>query len=62
MRSCCCAWATSGQAVADPTIAWMKSRRRIAFPEAQDSVTIQLQQGIAAGGMGFNGQFALQKS
>jgi len=30
----CCALAASGQAVAEPEIILMKSRRRIAFPEA----------------------------
>jgi hypothetical protein len=36
LRSGCCAPAASGHAVADPTIPLMKSRRRIAFPKAQD--------------------------
>ena len=31
-----CACATSGQAAADPTIPLIKSRRRIALPEAQE--------------------------
>jgi hypothetical protein len=34
----------------------MKSRRRIAF------LTLRLQQGFAARGMGFRGQFAQQQS
>ena len=49
----CCARAASGQAVADPAIALIKSRRRIARPQAQDYVTRQLQQGTALGGMRF---------
>jgi hypothetical protein len=38
-------------------------RRRIAHPKAQDYACFQrgLQQGFAAGGMGFNDQFAPQK-
>jgi hypothetical protein len=32
----CCARAASGQVTADPVITLMKSRRRIAFPEAKD--------------------------
>jgi len=36
IRSLCCANAVSGQIVADPAITLMKSRRRIARPEAQD--------------------------
>jgi len=41
----------------------MKSRRRIACPEAQDHVENEgeLQQGFAACGMGVSGRFALQK-
>src|SRR5262249_44105409 len=35
-RSDCCVRAASGQAATAPTIALMKSRRRIACPEAQD--------------------------
>jgi len=34
IRSSCCARATSGHAAAEPTIALMKSRRRIAFLKA----------------------------
>ena len=34
--SACCARAASGHEVADPAITLMKSRRRIACPEAQD--------------------------
>jgi hypothetical protein len=53
----CCAPAANGQTVADPAIALMKSRRRIAFPKAQGcadycSHRIRLQQGFAAGEMG----------
>jgi hypothetical protein len=43
----------------------MKSRRRIAFPKGQvhaDCDCVQLQQGFAAGEMGFSGQFAQQQS
>ena len=41
----------------------MKSRRRIAFPEAKDRAwLVQLQQGFASGEMGFKGQFAGQQS
>jgi hypothetical protein len=36
MRSVCCARAASGQNEAEPATTLMKSRRRIAFPEAQD--------------------------
>src|SRR6516164_10113990 len=32
----CCARATNGHAAPEPTITLMKSRRRIAFPEAED--------------------------
>jgi len=35
-RSACCAREASGHAVADPANALMKSRRRIAFPKAQN--------------------------
>jgi hypothetical protein len=41
----------------------MKSRRRIAFTKARTTPnTTRLQQGFANGEMGFNDQFALQKS
>jgi len=41
----------------------MKSRRRIAFPEAQlRDLASQLQQGLGSSGMGFRGQFARQQS
>jgi hypothetical protein len=41
----------------------MKSRRRIVCPRLRTAPTyVQLQQGFAIGGMGFDGQFALQKS
>ena len=33
---CCCARAANGQAAADPATPLMRSRRRIACPEAQD--------------------------
>src|SRR5262249_24924273 len=36
IRSACCARAASGQVAAEPTITLRKSRRRIAFPKAQD--------------------------
>ena len=36
MRSDCCACVASGQTAADPAIPLMRSRRRIACPEAQD--------------------------
>jgi hypothetical protein len=54
----CCARVASGQTVAEPTIPLMKSRRRIAAPKAQSLCGLrfgmtQLQQGFAAGGMGF---------
>src|SRR6516162_5278312 len=40
----------------------MKSRRRIAFPEAQDHADdVRLQQGVAADEMGVGGQFARQQ-
>jgi hypothetical protein len=41
----------------------MKSRRRIAFLEAWTTpIEIRLQQGLAAGGMGFSDQVAQQQS
>jgi hypothetical protein len=41
----------------------MKSRRRIAFTKAGTTTNgTRLQQGFATGEMGFNDQFALQKS
>src|SRR5262249_14053649 len=36
IRSDCCACVASGQTAADPAIPLMRSRRRIACPEAQD--------------------------
>jgi hypothetical protein len=40
----------------------MKSRRRIAFPEAKDRAwLVQLQQGFATGEMGFSGHVARQQ-
>jgi hypothetical protein len=59
----CCARKMSGHAVADPTIALTKSRRRIACPEAQDyACQLRLPQGFVTGEMGFRGQFARQQS
>jgi hypothetical protein len=41
----------------------MKSRRRIALPEARTTPDgTRLQQGFTTGGMGFRGQFAQQQS
>jgi hypothetical protein len=41
----------------------MKSRRRIAFPKAGTTpIKTRLQQGFATSEIGFNDQFALQKS
>ena len=52
----CCARAASGQVTADPVTTLMKSRRRIAFPEAKDrGWLVQLQQGLATSGMGISG-------
>src|SRR6516162_5250552 len=52
----CCARAASGQAAADPAIALMKSRRRIALPEAGTTPRRKrLQQGFTTGGMGSDG-------
>jgi hypothetical protein len=49
--------------MAEPATALMKSRRRIAFPEAQlRDLASQLQQGFTPGGMGFRGQFAPHQS
>ena len=42
MRAVCWARATSGHAVAEPTIPLMKSRRRIAFLKAQDCVDFRV--------------------
>src|SRR3974377_2145233 len=51
----CCARAESGQATAEPTIPLTKSRRRIAYPKAQDHADFQkgLHQGFAIDEMGF---------
>ena len=62
----CCARAASGHAAVAPTIPLMNSRRRIAFPKAQDHAKFGLQfrrsiQEIATGEIGFKEQFALQK-
>jgi hypothetical protein len=59
----CCARKVSGHAVADPTIALTKSRRRIAFTKAGTTPNgARLQQGFATDEMGFRGQFAQQQS
>ena len=42
----CCARAKSGQATAEPTIPLTKSRRRIAYPKAQDHADFQKGSGI----------------
>jgi uncharacterized protein YchJ len=64
--SFCCARAASGQAMADPAIPLMRSRRRIAFSKALDCADYHsqriLQQGFATDEMGFRGQFARQQS
>ena len=49
----CCARAANGQTTVELTISLMKSRRRIARPQAQDHITRQLQQVIGLGGMRF---------
>jgi hypothetical protein len=59
----CCARATSGHAVVEPAIPFMKSRRRIAFPKAGTSlIRTRLQQGFAERGMGSDRHFAWQQS
>src|SRR5262249_1570715 len=64
IRSCCWARAASGHAVAEPTIALTKSRRRIACPKRSGPRQIRrrLQQGFTTGEMGFRGQFAQRQS
>ena len=58
----CCPRATSGQAVAEPTIPLMKSRRRIAFTKAGTTLNrTQLQQGFGTDEIGFLGQAAQQQ-
>src|SRR6516225_7753302 len=59
----CCARAKSGQATAEPTIPVTKSRRRIAYPKAQDHADFQkgLQQGFTTGGIGSDRHFAWQQ-
>jgi hypothetical protein len=58
-----CARAASGQAMADPALTLMKSRRRIAFTKAGTTPNrTRLQQGFATDGMGFSGQVAEQQS
>ena len=52
MRSACCARAASGHTAADPAITLMKSRRRIAFPEAQDHASHVITAGFTTGEMG----------
>jgi predicted lipid-binding transport protein (Tim44 family) len=60
--ACCCARPVSGHAVANPTIALTKSRRRIAFSKALDWADYRsqriLQQGFVIDEIGFSGQFA----
>src|SRR5262249_41692888 len=63
----CCARAASDQAMADPAIPLMRSRRRIAFLQGPGlrrlSLTrTRLQQGFATDEMWFRGQFAQQQS
>jgi hypothetical protein len=59
------AGAASGQAMAEPAITMMKSRRRIAFPKARPTPTMlsdgRLQQGFVTREMGVRCQFAVQK-
>jgi hypothetical protein len=59
----CCAGAAGGQATKEPAIIFTKSRRRIGFPKAHGPRSVRrLQQGFATREIGFNDQFALQKS
>src|SRR5262245_22055606 len=46
----CCATAVSGQIAVEPAITFMKSRRLIASPEAQDKALYQLKVGHCKGG------------
>src|SRR6516164_5240193 len=60
----CCARAAGGQTAADPAIALMKSRRRIAFPRGsrlRRHSLRELQQVLAHGGMGFQAHCARQQ-
>jgi hypothetical protein len=62
IRSGCCACAASGHEAADPAITLMKSRRRIALPEAGTTPSrTRLQQGFATDEMGFRDQAAQQQ-
>jgi hypothetical protein len=59
----CCVRAADDQTIEEPAIILMKSRRRIAFPKAHGPRSVRrLQQGFATGEIGFNDQFAVQKS
>ena len=59
----CCACTVSGEAATDPATAFMKSRRRIAFTKAGTTpIRTRLQQGFAAGEIGFRSQVARQQS
>ena len=67
MCSDCCARAASGQAMADPAITLMRSRRRIAPAKGLRSAPtiaygMRLHQGFAIGGMGSDRHFAWQQS
>jgi len=59
----CCARAVSGQAVAEPTIPLMKSRRRIAFAQGLGprQFSFGLQQGFPTDEMGVSDQVAWQQ-
>ena len=58
----CCPRAASGHEAADPAITLMKSRRRIALPEAGTTPNgTRLQQGFVTGEMGFRDQAAQQQ-
>src|SRR5262249_31388893 len=54
----CCARAASGHATVTPPKTFMKSRRRIAFPKAQDYAHDELQQSSQSAEMGFRGHCA----
>jgi hypothetical protein len=51
----------SGQAAADPATSLIRSRRRIAFPNAKDRTIEVLQQEFVTCEMGLTDEFALQK-
>jgi hypothetical protein len=54
--------AATGEAITAPTVALMKSRRRIAFPKAGTTpIKTRLQQGFATSEMGFSGHIAWQQ-